>query len=96
MKLKFDSTQDYQIQAVNSFIDLFDGQPLNMGDYTIEINAKPQTGQQLSFIQTELGIGNHLVIDEDTILRNLHNIQERNELDPTPETEFKNKRVCQN
>lgn len=90
MKLKFDSTQDYQIQAVNSFIDLFDGQPLNMGDYTIEINAKPQTGQQLSFIQTELGIGNHLVIDEDTILRNLHNIQERNELDPTPETEFKN------
>lgn len=90
MKLKFDSTQDYQIQAVNSFIDLFDGQPLNQGDYTIEINAKADIGQQLSTIQTELGIGNHLAIDEDTILKNLHNIQERNDLDPTPETEFKN------
>lgn len=90
MKLKFDSTQEYQIQAVNSFIDLFDGQPLNQGDYTIEINAKADVGQQLSTIQTELGIGNHLVIDENTILKNLHNIQERNDLDPTPDTEFRN------
>jgi len=90
MKLKFDSTQDYQIQAVNSFIDLFDGQPLNQGDYTIEINAKAEIGQQLSTIQTELGIGNHLAIDEDTILKNLHNIQERNDLDPISEQEFKN------
>lgn len=90
MKLKFDSTQEYQIQAVNSFIDLFDGQPLNQGDYTIEINAKADIGQQLSTVQTELGIGNHLVIDEDTILKNLHNIQERNDLDPISEQEFKN------
>lgn len=89
MKLKFDSTQEYQIQAVNSFIDLFDGQPLNQGDYTIEINAKADIGQQLSTIQTELGIGNHLAIDEDTILKNLHNIQERNDLDPISEQEFK-------
>lgn len=90
MKLKFDSTQEYQIQAVNSFIDLFYGQPLNQGDYTIEINAKAEIGQQLSTVQTELGIGNHLAIDEDTILKNLHNIQERNDLDPISEQEFKN------
>lgn len=90
MKLKFDSTQEYQIQAVNSFIDLFDGQPLNQGDYTIEINAKADVGQQLSTIQTELGIGNHLTIDDETILKNLHNIQERNDLDPISEQEFKN------
>lgn len=90
MKLKFDSTQEYQIQAVNSFIDLFDGQPLNQGDYTIEINAKADIGQQLSTVQTELGIGNHLAIDDETILKNLHNIQERNDLDPISEQEFKN------
>lgn len=89
MKLKFDSTQEYQIQAVNSFIDLFDGQPLNQGDYTIEINAKAEIGQQLSTVQTELGIGNHLAIDDETILKNLHNIQERNDLDPISEQEFK-------
>lgn len=90
MKLKFDSTQEYQIQAINSFIDLFDGQPLNQGDYTIEINAKADIGQQLSTVQTELGIGNHLAIDDETILKNLHNIQVRNDLDPISEQEFKN------
>lgn len=90
MKLKFDSTQEYQIQAVNSFVDLFDGQPLNQGDYTIEINTKSDIGQQLSTVQTELGIGNHLVIDEDTIFKNLNIIQERNDLDPISEQEFKN------
>ncbi len=88
MKLKFDSTQEYQIQAVNSFIDLFDGQPLNQGDYTIEINAKAEIGQQLSTVQTELGIGNHLAIEDETLFKNLQNIQERNDLDPTPQDDF--------
>lgn len=90
MKLKFDSTQDYQIHAVNSFVDLFDGQQLSKGDFSTEINAKAEKDQQLSIIQTELGIGNNLGIDEDTIFRNLHKIQERNDLDLTPEDDFKN------
>lgn len=87
MKIKFDSTQQYQINAVNSIIDLFDGQPLNKGDYAIEINTSTAIDQS-SFLQLELGIGNNLVLRHEAILKNLHTIQERNDLDATPENEF--------
>ncbi len=89
MKLKFDSTQEYQIEAVNSFVDLFDGQSLKQGDYTIEITASFSKFQQISTIQTELGIGNNLTISSETILKNLNTIQERNDLDITSAEEFK-------
>ena len=88
MKLKFDSTQQFQLQAVHSFVNLFDGQPLNQSDYTVEINASNQQGQS-SIFQSELGIGNNLTINEETLLKNLHAIQEDNDLDATPEQEFK-------
>ena len=88
MKLKFDSTQAFQLQAVHSFVNLFDGQPLNQSDYTVEINASNQQGQS-SIFQSELGIGNNLTINEETLLKNLHAIQEDNDLDATPEQEFK-------
>ena len=88
MKLKFDSTQPFQLQAVHSFVNLFDGQPLNQSDYTVEINASNQQGQS-SIFQSELGIGNNLTINEETLLKNLHAIQEENDLDATPAQEFK-------
>jgi len=83
MKLKFDSSQEYQLQAVSSFVDLFDGQTLHQGDYSIEINSNG-SDSQASLFQSELGIGNNLVISSETILNNLNTIQERNELDITP------------
>ncbi|MBL0280338.1 MAG: DEAD/DEAH box helicase family protein, partial [Bacteroidetes bacterium] len=76
------------MQAVHSFVNLFDGQPLNQSDYTVEINASNQQGQS-SIFQSELGIGNNLTINEETLLKNLHAIQEDNDLDATPEQEFK-------
>ena len=87
MKLKFDSSQEYQLQAVSSFVDLFDGQKLHKGDYSIEINPGVNT-EQGSLFQSELGIGNNLIVAADTMLKNLHNIQERNDIDPIPENEF--------
>ena len=89
MKLKFDSTQPFQLQAVSSFVDLFDGQPLHQGDYSVEINATTQEGQS-SIFQSELGLGNNLTLNSEAILKNLHTIQERNDLDATPEKEFAN------
>ena len=89
MKLKFDSTQPFQLQAVSSFVDLFDGQPLQQSDYTVEINATIQEGQS-SIFQSELGLGNNLTLSNEVILKNLHTIQERNDLDATPEKEFAN------
>jgi len=88
MKLKFDSSQPYQLSAIASIVDLFDGQPLNHGDFSIELTGFDSFGQK-SLLQTELGSGNNLVLPDDTILRNLHTVQERNELDPTSPEEFK-------
>lgn len=89
MKIKFDSNQDFQIEAINSFVQLFDGQPLNSGDFSIELNKEILEGQA-SLFQSELGIGNNLLIDDESVLKNLHKIQELNDIDETSEEEFKN------
>lgn len=80
MKIKFDSSQLYQQQAVSSFVDLFDGQPLNIGDYSVEINSAIEHGQT-SIFQTELGIGNNLMLNNEAIFKNLTAIQDRFDLD---------------
>ena len=80
MKLQFDAKQEFQIAAVNSVVDLFDGQPLNKGDFQISFETKGK-GLFGSLMQTELGLGNALVIHRETILKNLQLVQERNDLD---------------
>ncbi|KAB2908169.1 MAG: DEAD/DEAH box helicase family protein [Ignavibacteriales bacterium] len=83
MKLKFDGSQQFQLEAISSIVDLFDGQPLNKGDFSIEIQTYPN-----ALIQTELGFGNRLEISEEVIFENLINIQERNDLDISSFDEF--------
>lgn len=80
MKLQFDAKQQYQIDAVDAAVELFDGQPLNKGDFEISFEA---TGQGLfaSQVQTELGIGNRLTIDREVLLKNLQRVQEHNDVD---------------
>jgi len=75
MKLQFSATQDYQLQAVKSVIDLFEGQPLAKGDFEISFAME---GASIAF--SEKGIGNNLVISEEQILQNLQIIQDRDEL----------------
>ena len=60
MKIKFDSTQEYQKQAVSGLVDLFNGQNLKKGDYEVEINTATEKGQ-ISIFQSELGIGNNKI-----------------------------------
>ncbi|MBF0240409.1 MAG: DEAD/DEAH box helicase family protein, partial [SAR324 cluster bacterium] len=84
MKLKFDSTQPHQLAAVQSLVDLFDGQPLNPDGYTISIDTKDQQYHG-GTIQEELGYGNQLLLSEEALWKNLHKIQESNELDVTPQ-----------
>lgn len=87
MKLKFDSEQSYQKEAVASILDLFDGQTLSKEDFTVEINTTVDSGQA-SFFQTELGIGNNIVISHEAIFKNLSKVLERNDLDPFGKDEF--------
>lgn len=80
MKLQFDPKQEYQIAAVNAVVDLFDGQPLSRGDFEISFHSEGFgvfSGQK----QTELGVGNQLLIDRETLLKNLQRVQEQNDLD---------------
>ncbi len=77
MKLQFDSNQQYQLDAINSVVGLFNGQPLNKGDFELEI--KKNSGQLI--IDGGFVVGNNLLIKEKEIIKNLHTIQEKNELE---------------
>lgn len=84
MKLKFDSSQPYQQQAVSAIVNLFEGQPLNQGDFSITESR----GFLGSVSQEELGLGNNLIIDNEVIYKNLCTIRENNDLDPIIQKEF--------
>lgn len=77
MKLQFDPSQAYQIDAIHAIADLFEGQPLAKGDFELQIQ---QPEGQLQF-EGELLIGNNLMLDESGITQNLHIVQERNGID---------------
>lgn len=76
LKLKFDATLDYQVDAVASIIDLFAELPLSSSQFSLT----SQSASTLAF--TELGVGNPQATDEATFeastLANLRTVQERN------------------
>ncbi|MDR1452344.1 MAG: DEAD/DEAH box helicase family protein, partial [Candidatus Margulisbacteria bacterium] len=73
MKLHFDSTQQYQLDAIQAIVDLFEGQPLNKGDFEI-------TFQDGSLKFDSRGVGNNLILAEEQILKNLQITQYNNKL----------------
>ena len=75
MKLQFSATQDYQLEAVKSVIDIFEGQPLAKGDFEVSFAME---GASIAY--TEKGIGNNLVLTESQILQNIQTIQARNNI----------------
>ncbi|MGV9768565.1 restriction endonuclease [Microbacterium sp. NPDC003461] len=86
MSFQFDASQKYQLEAIASVVDLFDGQPAD-GDKlerALRGAAHTETGQGL-LVREEVGaIGNSLVLDRDTILANLQRVQDRNGLAVSP------------
>lgn len=82
MKLQFDAKLAYQIEAVEAVTDLFDGQPIERVDFSTILQTfdTPLFG---AVSRSELGVGNALGITEETLLKNLQRIQERNLLDAT-------------
>lgn len=73
MKLKFDSNLEFQKDAINAVVDLFEGQPAKESDFSIIRTA--QTG---AVEIQELGVPNELVLQNDEIFGNLHHVQESN------------------
>ncbi len=80
MKIQFDPKQQYQLDAVNAVVELFDGQPLAQPDYSVifqTMDTELFSGQA----RTELCVGNRLHIGGEMLLENLRAVQERNDLD---------------
>lgn len=77
MKLKFDSGLEYQLEAINSVTDLFEGLPQAQGGLSIKLTTETLfTGMEYN----ELGIGNNLMLSHDQLLKNLHIVQSRNQV----------------
>ena len=80
MKIQFDPKQQYQLDAVNAVVELFDGQPLEKPDYSV-IFQTMDTELFAGQARTELGVGNKLHLGQEKLLENLRRVQERNDLD---------------
>jgi len=50
MKIQFDSNQQYQLDAIQAMVEIFDGQPLAQGEHEIRFDA---TGGDML---TQLGV----------------------------------------
>lgn len=65
------------MDAIKAITDIFEGQPLNAGDFEFSI-------KQNGSLHTENGFGNQLSLTEDQVWENVKTIQERNEITPSP------------
>ena len=79
MKLKFKS-QDFQTQAVNAVVDLFTGQEKTQSTFSV-------VDERQTSLLPEMGQGNALYIDQETMTANMHTVQKRNNLPLTPSAE---------
>jgi len=63
MKLQFDGNQPFQLAAVQAIVDLFDGQSRSEPTSS-PLRLRSYEGLFAGQVQTELGVGNHLILDE--------------------------------
>ncbi|MAS53324.1 MAG: restriction endonuclease [Pimelobacter sp.] len=88
MEFKFDAKQQYQLDAIGSLVQLFDGQPKDAEAVLTTMRgegklngAQDQTSLDLDLSQEVGAVGNNLVLDEATILQNLQTVQDKNGLE---------------
>lgn len=87
---QFDAKQQYQLDAIQSVVDLFDGQPKDVEKLKTTLKpAAPSEDDPILRLEMdysdEIGaIGNNLVLDRDVILANLQRVQDRNGLEVVP------------
>lgn len=76
MKIQF-KTLDYQTKAVNSIINIFEGQEIRESNFTVTDNSN-----QTSFLGNE-GIGNRIIINRNQMLNNVNKVQILNKIAPS-------------
>jgi type III restriction enzyme len=76
MKLKFDPSLQYQQDAINAVLRVFDGQPF------VQTGAMAFQALQIGgLFQTELGMGNRLNLLDDELLKNVNAVQVANDIE---------------
>lgn len=93
MKLKF-VDQQYQTDAVNSIVNIFEGSEIKNSLFTIDVSNDKDfntdsgyTGEGVSYFT---GHANKVSIDDFTMLENVQHIQEENDIQRTKSLENKN------
>lgn len=87
---QFDASQPYQLEAIASVVDLFDGQPKDAEKLVTTLRgaaALPDSDQaefDIDLTQEVGAVGNSLVLDRDLILANLQRVQDRGGLEVAP------------
>jgi type III restriction enzyme len=85
VKLQFDPNQQFQLDAVSAIVYLFDGQPQGALDYSV-IDTGNFGGMFATQAQTELGVGNQLLLSEEVLRTNTRKVQMRNDIEVANET----------
>jgi len=87
---QFDASQQYQLDAIASVVDLFDGQPKDAEKLVTTLRGaaalldSDQAALDMDLTQEVGAVGNSLVLDRDLILANLQRVQDRNGLEVAP------------
>ncbi|TAF82744.1 MAG: DEAD/DEAH box helicase [Runella slithyformis] len=80
MKLQFDASQAYQLEAIQRVIEVLEGQPLAQSDFEQSVATVSFQTEGASIVLTERGIANQLCISDAQILQNVQAIQFKNGL----------------
>lgn len=89
MKLKF-VDQQYQTDAVNAICDIFEGCKVKDSLFTIEGDNHNKLNFDTEGIDYFIGHSNKVLIDDYTMLENVQNIQEQNDIQITDDLQKKN------
>lgn len=87
---QFDASQPYQLDAIVSVVDLFDGQPKDTEKFVTTLRGAAvlpdadQAALDIDRAQEVGAVGNSLVLDRDLVLANLQRVQDRNGLEVAP------------
>ena len=78
MKIQFSDSLEYQKEAIDSIVNVFEGQDIAQDNFTVSVQD-----ENIGWFENELGIGNRLDITAEEIQENIKKIQINNELTQT-------------
>lgn len=83
MKLHFEDDLDYQKAAIDSVVNLFKGQEISRSEFTVTFQPDSSPNYSLGMEESQLGIGNRLLLADEEIEKNLRKTQITNGLRPS-------------